>query len=87
MARRRAIAAPLSYTIDIDSDDNRDSIFDKDMAVGSSTGVCDLNESILATIDSSLVEYYKLMASGNADEVPVHYRKLIQKHVRDIMDQ
>lgn len=87
MARRRAIAAPLSYTIDFDSEDGRDSVFDKDMAVGSSTGVCDLNESILATIDSSLVEYYKLMASGNSDEVPAHYKKQIQKHVRDMMDQ
>ena len=87
MARKRAIAAPLSYNANLDSDENSDFTAHESLSVGSSTGVCDLDDSLRSSLDEDLLPYYDLMVRGQADDVPAHYRRMVQRQVKLIMEE
>lgn len=89
MSRKRAIAAPLSFnhsTFDSESDEDQDYSHHEGLAVGSTTGVCDLDDSLRSALDPNLIAYYDMMVAGNADAVPAHFKRLVQKQVRLILD-
>ena len=86
MARKRAIAAPLSYNAHLDSDSEQDFSHHASLSVGSTTGVCDLDDTLRASLDENLVPYYDRMVSGEGDEVPPHFRRIIQRQVRLIIE-
>ena len=87
MARKRAIAAPLSYNAHLDSEAEQDFSYHESLSVGSLTGVCDLDDTLRASLDENLVPYYDRMVSGEGDEVPPHFRRIIQRQVRMIMEE
>lgn len=86
MARKRAIAAPLSYNAHLDADDEQDFSYHESLSVGSTTGVCDLDDTLRSELDENLIPYYEQMLEGRADDVPVHFRRLIQRQVRLILE-
>jgi len=85
MARKRAIAAPLSYNAHLDSDTESDFTHHKSMSVGSATGVCDLNNNIRQTLDNDLIPYYDRLIHG--DDIPTHYRKMIQQQIKLLLEK
>ena len=87
MARKRAIAAPLSYNAHLDSDAETDFSHHESLSVGSTTGVCDLDDSIRTGLDETLLPYYDHMLQGEMDQVPAHYRRLVQRQVRMIIEE
>jgi hypothetical protein len=87
MARKRAIAAPLSYNANLDSDGENDFSHHESLSVGSATGVHDLDDSLRTALDPNLVMYYDLMVKGLSEQVPLHIRRLIQQQVRLILDE
>lgn len=87
MARKRAIASPLSYNAHLDSDAETDFTYHESMSVGSLTGVCDLDDSLRNALDEVLVPFYDKMVKGDADTVPMHYRRMVQKQVRLILKE
>lgn len=87
MARKRAIAAPLSYNAHLDADGDQDFTHHASMSVGSLTGVVDLDDTIRTDLDEALVPYYEQMLRGEGDMVPVHYRRLIQRQVKLILEE
>lgn len=87
MARKRAIAAPLSYNSFLDDQENSDFTSHESLSIGSTTGVCDLDDTLRSSLDESLVPYYDQMVGGKIDSVPVHYRRIIQKQVRMIIEE
>lgn len=90
MSRKRAIAAPLSFnhnTSNAENDEDQDYSHHEGLAVGSTTGVCDLNDSLRSSLDPQLIEYYDMMVAGNADAVPAHFKRLVQRQVRLILDE
>lgn len=86
MARKRAVAAPLSYNAQLDSEQDQDFSYHESLSVGSTTGVCDLDDSLRASLDKNLIPYYNAMVDGREDEVPPHFKRIIQRHVRLIID-
>jgi len=86
MASKRAIAAPLSYNAHLDSDNDMDFTHHESLSVGSTTGVCDLDDTLRNELDANLVKFYDQMIAGSGDAVPAHYKRLIQRQVRLIMD-
>ena len=86
MARKRAIAAPLSYNAHLDNDGDSDYSYHASLSVGSQTGVCDLDDTLRATLDQNLLPYYDKMISGQAEDVPAHMRRLVQQQVRLILE-
>lgn len=86
MARKRAIASPLSYNAHLDADAESDFTYHESMSVGSLTGVCDLDDSLRNSLDKVLVPFYDKMVKGDADAVPMHYRRMVQKQVRLILE-
>ena len=86
MARKRAIAAPLSYNAHLDSDAESDFSHHESLSVGSTTGVCDLDDSIRTELDETLIPYYDNMVNGEMDQVPAHYRRMVQRQVRLILE-
>ena len=87
MARKRAIAAPLSYNAQLDSDNSVDFTHHESMSVGSTTGVIDLDDALRTKLDDSLVPYYDSMINGEMQAVPAHYRRLVQRQVRAIIEE
>ena len=57
------------------------------MSVGSLTGICDLDDTLRVGLDEVLLPYYDKMLNGEFDSVPVHYRRLVQKQVRLIIEE
>ena len=87
MARKRAIAAPLSYNAQLDTDDSVDFTQHESMSVGSTTGVVDLDDALRTKLDDALVPYYDNMINGEMQSVPAHYRRLVQRQVRAIIEE
>ena len=87
MARKRAIAAPLSYNAHLDSEEGSDFTAHESLSVGSNTGVCDLDDTLRSSIDEELVPYYDKMVRGEAESVPIHYRRMVQRQVRIIIEE
>lgn len=87
MARKRAIAAPLSYNAQLDTEDGSDFTSHQSLSVGSNTGVCDLDDTLRSNLDEGLVPYYDLMKDGQMDKVPAHYRRMVQRQVRLIIEE
>jgi hypothetical protein len=87
MARKRAIASPLSYNTHLDSEGDHDFTHHASMSVGSLTGVTDLDDTLRSELDDSLVPYYEQMLRGEGDMVPIRYRRLIQRQVKTILDE
>lgn len=87
MARKRAIAAPLSYNSFLDADSSADYTEHSSLSVESTTGVCDLDDTFRHELDDMLVPYYDLMIHGNMEQVPVHYRRMIQRQIRTIIEE
>ncbi len=88
MARRRAIAAPLSYNAFLDADGENDFTHHKSLATtGSPNDARDLNDHIRGQLDPSLIQYYDQIVSGYGDAVPVSFKKMVQKQVRFILDE
>lgn len=86
MARRRAIASPLSYN-NATPESNDCPILHDNMSVGSTTGACDLDDTFRSSLDPNLVPYYDKMISGHENEVPAHFKRLVQTQVRLIMEE
>lgn len=84
MARRRAIAAPNSYSsLDADGEAINENLAIPDsLTVGSVTGVSDLSDQFRSYISEELRPYYDLMVNGKTEEVPVELVRLIQIQVR-----
>lgn len=87
MARKRAIASPLSYNAHLDAERGQDFTHHASMSVGSLTGVCDLDDTLRTELDEALVPYYELMVRGDGASVPVHYRRLVQRQVKLILEE
>lgn len=87
MARKRAIASPLSYNAHLDKDAESDFTQHASMSVGSNTGVCDLDDTLRSELDEVLVPFYDQMINGESDAVPVHYRRMVQRQVRSILEE
>lgn len=86
MSRKRAIAAPLSYNAQPDGDNDADYSYHDSLSVGSTTGTCDLDDALRATLDPALVPYYDRMINGQTEDVPAHFRRLVQQQVKIILD-
>lgn len=86
MARKRAIASPLSYNAHLDADGEQDFMYHESMSVGSLTGVVDLDDTLKTGLDEVLIPYYEQMARGESDLVPIHYRRMIQRQVKLILE-
>jgi hypothetical protein len=86
MARKRAIAAPLSYNAQLDASSENDFTYHESLSVGSTTGVSDLNDALRSSLDRALVPFYDRMVRGD-ESVPVHYRRMVQKQVRLILEE
>jgi len=87
MARRRAIAAPLSYNAFLDADQETDFSHHESLSVGSNTGVCDLDETLRSQLDENLIPYYDRMVEGYGDEIPAHFRRMVQRQVKIILEE
>jgi len=87
MARKRAIAAPLSYNASLDNEDNSDFTTHESLSVGSTTGVCDLDDTLRSSLDDTLIPYYDKMINGEMEAVPAHYRRAVQRQVRLIIEE
>ncbi len=87
MARKRAIAAPLSYNAHLDHEEASDFSSHESLSVGSTTGVCDLDDTLRSSLDDSLVPYYDRMKNGEMEAVPAHYRRMVQRQVRQIIEE
>ena len=85
MARKRAIAAPLSYNASLDADGENDFTSHQSLSVGSTTGAIDLDATLRHSLDSNLIEYYEIMIGGGT--VPSHIKRLIQQQVRSILEK
>ena len=87
MARKRAIASPLSYNAQLDSENGTDFTYHQSMSVGSTTGVCDLDDSLRSALDPMLLPHYDRMINGEIELVPTHYRRMVQRQVRQIIEE
>ena len=79
MSRRRAIAAPTSYSI---LDDSEDSSEPDALTTGSTTGVSDLSDTLRAALTEDLKPHYDKIVAGFASQVPPNIVKTIQQIVR-----
>jgi len=80
MSRRRAIAAPTSYsTLD---DGGEASTEPKSLTQGSLTGVTDLSDQFRLAVREDLRMFYDMIVDGKSTEVPPHIVKLIQTQIR-----
>ncbi len=86
MSRKRAIASPLSYNAHLDSDEEKEFTHHASMSVGSMTGIVDLDDTLKTELDECLLPYYEKMAKGESESVPIHYRRMIQRQVKLILE-
>lgn len=84
MSRRRAIAAPASYSILDDGAEGspEGSNIPKSMTTGSLTGVTDMSDQFRLAVREDLRLFYDMMVDGKSEEVPQHIIKLIQTQIR-----
>lgn len=84
MARRRAIAAPTSYsTLDGDAEGvSEDQKLPSSLTTGSVTGLTDLNDQFRLAVREDLRIFYDMIVEGKSNEVPQHIVKLIQTQIR-----
>lgn len=87
MQRKRAIASPLSYNAHLDADAESDFTHHASLSVPSTTGICDLDDTLRTELDEALVPYYEQMVRGEGEQVPVHYRRLVQRQVKLILGE
>lgn len=87
MAQKRAIAAPLSYNTHLEDEEGADFSVHQSLSVGTTTGVIDIEDAIRSSIDESLVPYYDLIIRGESDGVPAHYRRMVQRQVRLVIEE
>ncbi|MCG3769183.1 MAG: hypothetical protein JW384_00303 [Nitrosomonadaceae bacterium] len=84
MSRRRAIAAPTSYsTLDDGAEGSSEGVIPKSMTTGSLTGVTDMNDQFRLAVREDLRLFYDMMVDGKSTEVPPHIVKLIQSQIRN----
>ena len=86
MSRRRALAAPASYS-NLDGgeaalDDVNEVNVPSSLTTGSLTGVSDLSDQLRSAVREDLRSYYDLMVGGEAHMVPQNIVKIIQQQVR-----
>ncbi len=84
MARRRAIAAPTSYS---SLDEEGEALSEgtrvpHSLTTGSLTGVTDMSDGFRLALREELREDYDKMVSGRGDEVPATVVKAIQIQIR-----
>ncbi len=87
MARRRAIAAPTSYSV-LDGEGDaltEDVNVPNSLTVGSLTGVTDMSDQFRLAVREDLRPYYDKMVNGQAHEVPSTIVKTIQVQIRTMM--
>lgn len=86
MSRRRALAAPASYsTLDGGEaalEDVNEVNVPSSLTTGSLTGVSDLSDQFRSAVREDLRSFYDLMVAGEADKVAPNIVKLIQQQVR-----
>lgn len=85
MARRRAIAAPTSYSVLDDGESEgltEDVVIPNALTTGSTTGVSDLSDQLRAALPEDLKSYYDLVVAGHSDRVPTSALKNIQQIVK-----
>jgi len=87
MARRRAIDNPTSLYGNVANDDFDSSPFGRETAIGSTTGVVDLDEHIKEVLEPHLVQDYEAMASGDPSEVSMAAKREIREVVRRVMEE
>jgi hypothetical protein len=88
MARRRAIAAPASYSnLESDSDNANDTHVPDSLITGSLTGVSDLVDEFRALVSDDLKIYYDKIVDGKLNEVPPDILKKIQHTLKDAYGQ
>jgi hypothetical protein len=88
MARRRAIAAPSSYSsMENNSESGCEVQLPASLVTGSLTGVSDLSDEFRALIKDDLRVYYDKIVDGRSDEVPPDIVKKIQATLRDAFDE
>lgn len=87
MSRRRAIAAPASYSSLDDSEGSEEHKLPKAMTIGSLTGVTDMNDQFRLAVREDLRSFYDMMVDGRSSEVPPHIVKLIQSQIREAIDE
>ena len=51
------------------------------------TGITDLDDTLRTELDTALVPYYDQMVGGEFDSVPIHYRRLVQKQIKVIIEE
>lgn len=81
MSRRRAIAAPTSYSV-LDDDTEGDTRLPKSLTVGSLTGVADMSDQFRLAVREELREYYDMIVDGRSHEVPAAIVKTIQHQIK-----
>ncbi len=84
MSRRRAIAAPTSYSSLDDGAEGTLEDFNppKSLTTGSLTGVTDMNDQFRLAVREDLRLFYDMMVEGKSAEVPAHIIKTIQSQIR-----
>lgn len=90
MARRRAIDNPMSLhgsDSTASTSDFEPSPFEIKTAVGSITGVINLDEHIQEKLDPELVPHYMTMVNGGEGDVPIAIRRQIREMVKEILDE
>lgn len=87
MARRRAIAAPTSYsTLDDGAEGaTEDQKLPASLTTGSLTGVSDMSDQFRNAVREDLRIFYDMMVDGKGNEVPPHVVKLIQTQIKTMM--
>lgn len=89
MARRRAIDNPVSLNGSDGSKENEDtsSSFEFTTAVGSATGLVDLDAHIRDHLEPQLVPHYEALASGDASTVPMSARRQVREAIKEMMEK
>jgi len=87
MSRRRAIAAPASYSsLDEEGEAlSESSKLPRSLTTGSLTGVSDMNDQFRLAVREDLRVFYDMMVDGKSAEVPAHIIKLIQSQIRTMI--
>ncbi len=83
MSRRRAIAAPSSYSLDAEDSE----AIPHSVVTGSLTGVSDLSDELRSNLSPELRTYYDKIINGGGNEVPPSILKTIQAQVKAIISK
>ncbi len=83
MARRRAIAAPSSYSLDVEDSE----AIPHSVVTGSLTGVSDLSDELRSSLSPDLRSYYDRIINGDVEGISLTVIRRIQTHVKSVMDR